>query len=72
MDPDIESYAGKFASEVKDDYDYEDEEDDEIVCKCIQLCKYNVINYKIFFLQSDDLVKSIDVLRFPSDSSIKC
>lgn len=31
VDPNIESYAGKLAFEIGDDYD-EDEDDDEIVC----------------------------------------
>lgn len=50
VDPTIESYAGKLAFEIEDEYD-EDEEDDEI---------------------SDDLMKSMNALQLPNNSSIKC
>lgn len=37
VDPNIESYAGKLAFEIDDDYD-EDEDDDEIVCYIYTFC----------------------------------
>lgn len=32
VDPNIESYAGKLAFEVGDDYDEDEDDDEEIVC----------------------------------------
>ncbi|XP_016656686.1 cactus isoform X2 [Acyrthosiphon pisum] len=55
VDPNIESYAGKLAFEVEDDYD-EDEEDD----------------YDEDDETSDDLMKSVNALQLPNNSSIKC
>lgn len=46
VDSNIESYAGKLAFEVCDDYD-EDEEDNEVVCKfCVTFCERKT-NFKI-------------------------
>jgi len=71
VDSNIESYAGKLAFEVEDDYD-DDEDDDEIVCKCISFCYILIKVILKCLLQSEELVRTMNVFQLSNNSPIKC